>query len=91
MTTDMIREMIKELNGRIFHVNFIKKDGSERKMLCRTGVTKHLKGGELSYDPIEKGLLSVFDMEKGEYRMVNLNTIITIKADGKIWDFKGSN
>ena len=81
MTEEAIRTAVAKANGKLFSVTFLKKDKTIRKMVCRTGVTKHLKGGELAYDPIEKGLLSVFDMQAQGYRMVNLNTIIDISLE----------
>ena len=60
-------------------VDFVKKDGTTRTMNSRLGVTRYLKGGELPYDPAEKGLLPVFDAQKGEYRMINIPTIISAK------------
>jgi hypothetical protein len=68
--------------GEFFTVTFIKKDGTTRVMNARLGVKKYLKGGELPYDPIEKGLLPVFDAKKNEYRMINLGTIISAKVGG---------
>ena len=59
-------------NGRIFFVEFTKKDGSKRRMTCRRSVTKGLTGKGMSYRPLGKGLMTVFDMDKGEYRMINL-------------------
>ena len=59
-------------NGRIFFVEFTKKDGSKRRMTCRRSVAKGLTGKGLSYRPLSKGLITVFDMDKGEYRMINL-------------------
>lgn len=81
MTEEQIREAIRNAKGKIFSVIFTKKNGELRKMVCRTGVTKHLKGGELAYDPIEKGMLPVFDMQKQEYRMINLRTIQSISLE----------
>jgi hypothetical protein len=77
MTVRELRELVGENN--IFTVDFIKKDGSLRKMNCRLGVKKHLKGGELKYNPTEKNLLPVFDMEKQSYRMINVSTIKEIR------------
>ena len=68
-------ELINKSNGRIFNVTFKKKDNSIRVMNCRLDVRKHLKGGDLAYNPSLRGLKSVFDMQKGEYRMINLDTI----------------
>ena len=81
---------VKNFVGRnaVFTATFIKKDGSVRVMNCRLGVKKHLKGGELKYNPIEKNLLTVFDMQKGEYRMINISTLVELKAHGEVLTFE---
>jgi hypothetical protein len=84
---NLINEIKKELGTKIFSVTFIKKDGTIRDMTCRLGVTKHLKGGELSHDPNELGHLIVFDMKKESYRTINLNTITRIKFENKEYYF----
>lgn len=76
-------EQIKKTNGRIFSVTFVKKDGSIRKMTARLGVKKDLKGVGLKFDPTERSLVVVFDMNKRAYRMINLQTIITFKHESK--------
>ena len=72
---DDLFNLICKNKNNLFSVVFLKKDGSIRKMLCRFGVKKHLKGGKLAFDPIKRGLLVVFDMQKEAYRMINLKTI----------------
>lgn len=79
LNVNELREAINETKGKFFSVEFTKKDGSYRKMLCRTGVKKHLKGGELPYDPIEKMLLPVYDVQKQAYRTIPLNRVHAIK------------
>lgn len=74
------------LGGQIFSVEFIKKDGSLRKMVARLGVQKHVTGEGLKFDPIQKGLLPVFDMHKKAYRMININTIQSLKCGGKYYE-----
>lgn len=59
-------------DGKIFFVEFTKKDGSIRRMTCRRNVRKGLTGKGMAYRPLGKGLMTVFDMDKGEYRMINL-------------------
>ena len=61
--------------GEIFTVTFTKKDGSERIMNCRTGVKKGIKGIGRKFNPIEKLLIGVYDVQKMVYRMINLQTI----------------
>lgn len=75
-------------NGQFFSAVFIKKDGSERKINCRRGVKKHLKGGTLKYNPADYGLMSVCDMQlvrKGvePYRMLNVKTTTEIHTNKK--------
>lgn len=72
---NMVWRLIQKANGKFFSVTFEKKDGTLRKMVCRTGVKKHLKGGELKHNPAELGHLVVFDVQKKEYRTINLNTV----------------
>jgi hypothetical protein len=57
-----------------------------REMVCRRGVKAHLRGGKLPYDPKPKLLLTVFDMQKEDYRMVNLRTLVSfnIATDPKV-------
>lgn len=66
-------------DGHIFSVRFVKRtNGEVRHMLCQTGVTKHLKGGDKAYDASSKGLLSVYDVQKGGYRSIPLESIIQV-------------
>ena len=82
-----VQELIKEMqSGKFFTVEFIKKDGTRRLMNCRTGVKKHTTGKGLSFNPIAKSLLPVFDVQKKDYRFINLSTVIWIQINGvKYW------
>lgn len=76
-----VNEVIKLVGGRIFSVTYIKKDGTVRKLNGRRGVKKGVKGVGMSYNPTEKDLLVAFDMRIREFRMVNVRTILEIKAN----------
>ena len=78
-------EKIKSITntGKITSALFIKKDGSLRKLVFRSHVTKGINGGGLKYNPQEKGYLTQYDMKNKGYRMLNINTLISIKAQGK--------
>jgi hypothetical protein len=80
-------KQLRELVGnKIFSVVFIKKDGSEREMVCRLGVKKHLAGGEKKYDTDALNYLTVYDMQAEGYRTINVNTLKRIKLDGVTYD-----
>jgi len=74
-----MKTKILNTKGKIFSVTFTKKDGSIRKMVCRTGVSKGVKGIGLKFDPNAKNLMVVFDMHKKAFRMINLSTIQSFK------------
>lgn len=77
---DQLRQLV---GSKIFTVEFIKKDGTNRVMNCRLDVTKHLKGGTMKHDPRELNHIVVFDMQKLAYRTINVNTLVKIKFEGK--------
>ena len=76
-------EMIYKTKGRFFGATFIKKDGTLRTMNCRLKVKKYLKGGTLKFNPSEKGLVPVCDMAIKEYRMININTLQSLRIARK--------
>lgn len=69
-------------DGRLFSVTFIKKDGTERKLVGRLGVTKGLVGGRRTLDP--ETYLIVWDVQNGGYRAVNRGTIIRARVRGQV-------
>ena len=74
--------LLKDNENLIFSVVFLKKNGELRRMTCMLGVKKHLKGGTLSYNPGERNNLIVFDMQKEDYRTINLDTLMSISMKG---------
>ncbi len=87
-------------DGKIFNVTFVRRsDGQIRQMTCRRGVKRGVTGEGLKFDPRAYALLPVFDMnkvtrdaegqpvEKGAYRMVNLEHLLTLKLGGVEYDF----
>jgi len=72
---------IEEQGKKIFSCEFIKKDGTIRKMVARLGVKKYLRGGTNNIKD-KHSYLTVFDMKKREYRLINLETLKKIKLSG---------
>lgn len=83
---DLIRKLGE--NGRILTVTFIKRTTGElRVMNCRLGVKKGVKGIGMSYNPAEKNLLGVYDMQNGGFRMIALESILKISGGGETHTF----
>lgn len=80
-STELIRKIIGN-KGKFFSVTFVKKDGSIRNMTCRLGVNKNLKGKGMAYNTEDKDYLVVYSTQDKDYRIVNINTLLRIKANG---------
>jgi len=75
-------------DGAIFSVEFIKRSNGElRKMVCRLGVKKHLRGGAKAYDSKQHNLLTVFDMESAGYRSIPVDSIQRLIVNGQTFTF----
>ena len=79
---DVAVNKIRNSNGKIFSVKFVKKDGSLRDMNCRLGVVKYVKGIGRKFDPADYALVGVYDLQKEAYRMINLNKLLMLKMEG---------
>lgn len=85
ITRQQAKTMIDDLsNGTIYSVTFVKKDGSIRLMNSIKGTKKGVKGVGLRFDPEEKGLIPVYDIQLAKkdpanpdkaWRSVNVNTL----------------
>ena len=81
--TEAIAEI---MSGRFTSVECVKRsDGSTRKMLCRYGVWKHANGNGQAFDPVEKKLLVVYDLQAKGYRSIGVDGITRVKVNGK-WE-----
>ena len=77
-----MKKLIKELQklkrkhySKFFYVKFVKRTNGElRKMGCKLGV-RGKNNGELSYNPEDYNLMCVYDIEKCEHRMINLDDV----------------
>ena len=86
------KKYIYATNGQKFSAVFTKKNGEKRLMNCMLGVTDGVKGVGRNFDPDEKGLVGVFDVdavkivdgeeEKGDFRFINLHTLESLEIQG---------
>ena len=81
ITTEQAKKIILNNDDKIFGVSFIKKDGTHRLMTARLEVKKGVKGVGLNFDPAQHNLITVFDMRKGAFRMINCNNLVSLSAN----------
>lgn len=78
-----VQEMLNNASksSRFFSVEFVKLDGSIRKMTCKKGVTKYLKG--TGKQNKTEGLETVYEVNKGPkngYRSFYLDKVLKING-----------
>ena len=76
-----VESTIRKTRGKIFSVRFIKKDGTIRDMTCRLETDTGKVGTGVSPEKIDNPYICVYDMQKEGYRLINLQTIRSIKAE----------
>lgn len=78
-------------SGQICRVDAVKKNGTLRTYSsCRTGVSKGVAGKGMSYNPEEKGLITVYEFGVG-HRTIAIDRIVGIKHGGVWYDFNSLN
>ena len=82
-SSDEMVKMIKSTKGKWFSCTFIKKDGTKRVMNGRIGCHKGVKGIGRKFQ--KENLVTVFDAQAKEYRMVNVDTMLTFNCGGFSW------
>ena len=75
------KELIKESKGLIFSATFTKKDLSSRMMLARIGKKYTPTGKKAPYKPEDYNLIALYDMKIKAFRMLNINTLITLSIN----------
>jgi len=75
------KELIKQSKGLIFSTTFIKKDNTIRTLTSRTGKKYTPTGKKAPYKPSDYNLIPLYDMRKKAFRMINLNTLLTLSIN----------
>ena len=83
MDRTKVLDELKLNRGKFFSCEFVKVDGSTRKLHGRTGVTKHLKGGVNKVQKKSNSLVTAWDRKEEDYRTINIKTLSKITLMGK--------
>jgi hypothetical protein len=73
-------QFILSSNGKFVTVEFIKKDGTLRKINGRLGVKAPLKGGKSTLDANQ--FITIYSMADQGYRAINRETIQSVSVEG---------
>ena len=82
-SSDELKAMIKSTKGRFFSAEFIKANGSKRKIVARVGCHIGVKG--VGRKNIKENLVTVYEPKGKGYRTINLETLQQFSCGGFSW------
>ena len=85
-SSDELKAMIKSTKGRFFSAEFIKANGSKRKIIARVGCHIGVKG-VLNRKQKDR-LITVYEPKVKGYRTINLETLQNFKCGGFNWEIE---
>ena len=90
VTQSEAQRLVQDYKGyQFFTVHFVKRtNGQLRIMNCRKGVQKGLRGGALSFNPIDHNLEGVYDIPKAGHRCISLDEISRVAMCKKVYLIK---
>ena len=84
---EMLRSLIKSTNGMFFSITFQKKNLEQRTLTVRDGVESKLalpKGQGSNNQEHCSNLITLFDVQAGHYKSVNLDTVTSVRCGDKV-------
>ena len=87
---EMLRNLIKATNGLFFSIDFVTKKGETRHLTMKDGVESKLalpKGQGSNNQEAYSNLITLFDINAGHYKTVNLDTVTKLSCGTKVmWE-----
>ena len=87
---ELLRNLIKATNGLFFSIDFVTKKGEPRHLTMKDGVESKLalpKGQGSNNQEAYDNLITLFDVQAGHYKSVNLDTVTKLKCGDKVmWE-----
>ena len=77
-----VKQEIKSTKGKFFSVEFVKADGTIRKMVCRLGVHIGVNGNGTP-SSMNDMHLKVYDIQKQAWRSFRLDRLVSFKCGNK--------
>ena len=81
-SSDELKAMIKSTKGRFFSAEFIKANGSKRKIVARVGCHIGVKGISRKQ---KENLVTVYEPKVKGYRTINLETLQNFNCGNFAW------
>ena len=85
INTEQLRKEINKTNASLFRVSFVKANGENRTMYCKTKIKRHLskKPNKKFVKNANPNIVRVFDMESKSYKSFKLDSVFEFRS-GKV-------
>ena len=85
INTEQLRKEINKTNASLFRVSFVKANGENRTMFCKTKIKRHLskKPNKKVIKNANQDIVRVFDMESKSYKSFKLDSVFEFRS-GKV-------
>ena len=85
MNTEQLRKEINKTNASLFRVSFVKANGENRTMYCKTKIKRYLskRPNKRVLQDTNPNIVRVFDMESKSYKSFKLDSVFEFRS-GKV-------
>ena len=85
MNTEQLRNEISKTNASLFRVSFVKANGENRTMYCKTKIKRYLSKNpnKRVVKNVNQDIVRVFDMESKSYKSFKLDSVFEFRS-GKV-------
>ena len=85
INTEQLRKEINKTNASLFRVSFIKANGENRTMFCKTKIKRHLskKPNKKVIKNVNQDIVRVFDCQSKSYKSFKLDSVFEFRS-GKV-------
>ena len=86
INTEQLRNEINKTNASLFRVSFIKANGENRTMYCKTQIKRYLskKPNKRIVKNVNQDIVRVFDCQSKSYKSFKLSSVTEFVGNNKV-------
>ena len=86
INTEQLRKEINKTNASLFRVSFVKANGEQRTMYCKTQIKRYLskRPNKRVLQNTNPNIVRVFDMESKSYKSFKLSSVTEFVGNNKV-------
>ena len=84
--TEQLRKEINKTNASLFRVSFVKANGENRTMFCKTQIKRYLskKPNKRIVKSVNQDIVRVYDCQSKSYKSFKLSSVTEVVGNNKV-------